>query len=136
MLQLLPKDEADERDVILEIRAGTGGEEASLFAADLFRMYTRFAQAQGWRFETVEASQSPLLSLAVLLRVLATATARCSAPASSDRCLRSGSEPMVHYHNVPLRKPKANFQLDPFQLSPASHFASCWEVPDNHDVES
>ncbi len=50
-LMLLPKDAADERSAILEIRAGTGGEEAALFGADLFRMYQRYAEAHGWRFE-------------------------------------------------------------------------------------
>lgn len=59
-MQLLPKDEADERDVILEVRAGTGGDEATLFAGDLFRMYNRFALLQGWRFEPVEVEpQTP-----------------------------------------------------------------------------
>jgi peptide chain release factor 1 len=48
---LLPRDAADERSAILEIRAGTGGEEAALFAADLFRMYQRYAEARGWRVE-------------------------------------------------------------------------------------
>lgn len=48
---LLPKDSADEKNAILEIRAGTGGDEAALFAADLFRMYQRFSERQGWRFE-------------------------------------------------------------------------------------
>lgn len=48
---LLPRDPNDEKDVILEIRAGTGGEEAALFAADLFRMYSKFAEGQGWRVE-------------------------------------------------------------------------------------
>ena len=47
-LLLLPKDEADERNAILEVRAGTGGDEAALFAADLFRMYQRYAEGQGW----------------------------------------------------------------------------------------
>src|SRR6185369_10423680 len=47
-LMLLPKDEADERNAILEIRAGTGGEEAALFAAALFRMYARYAALKGW----------------------------------------------------------------------------------------
>lgn len=56
MLELLPRDEADDRDVILEVRAGTGGEEASLFASDLFKMYGRFAQLKGWRFEPIEVS--------------------------------------------------------------------------------
>jgi peptide chain release factor 1 len=50
---LLPKDKDDERNVILEIRAGTGGDEAALFGADLFRMYQRYADSQGWRFETL-----------------------------------------------------------------------------------
>ncbi|MFO1209772.1 MAG: peptide chain release factor 1 [Amaricoccus sp.] len=57
---LLPKDEADERSAILEIRAGTGGDEAALFAADLARMYQRLAEAHGWRFEVVEASPTEL----------------------------------------------------------------------------
>src|SRR5512141_2189852 len=48
---LIPKDPADERNVILEIRAGTGGDEASLFAAELFRMYSRYAEARRWRIE-------------------------------------------------------------------------------------
>jgi peptide chain release factor 1 len=55
-LLLLPKDAADERNVILEVRAGTGGDEAALFAGDLFRMYQRYAAAQGWRVELISAS--------------------------------------------------------------------------------
>lgn len=54
---LLPKDAADERNAILEIRAGTGGDEAALFAGDLFRMYERYASSKGWRFETASASE-------------------------------------------------------------------------------
>lgn len=53
---LLPKDAADEKNAILEIRAGTGGDEAALFAGDLFRMYERYAAGRGWRFEVVSAS--------------------------------------------------------------------------------
>ncbi|MBX9776431.1 MAG: peptide chain release factor 1 [Xanthobacteraceae bacterium] len=53
---LLPKDAMDDRNVIIEIRAGTGGDEASLFAGDLFRMYERFAAKQGWKVEVVSAS--------------------------------------------------------------------------------
>lgn len=53
---LLPKDAADERSAILEIRAGTGGDEAALFAGNLYRMYERYASAMGWRFEIVSAS--------------------------------------------------------------------------------
>src|SRR6201986_1003808 len=54
---LLPKDAMDDRNVVLEIRAGTGGDEASLFAGDLFRMYERFANLQGWKVEVISASE-------------------------------------------------------------------------------
>ena len=57
-LQLLPKDSADERAAMLEVRAGTGGDEAALFAGDLLRMYQRFAEEQGWRFELISASSA------------------------------------------------------------------------------
>ena len=59
-LALLPKDAMDERNVILEIRAGTGGDEASLFAGDLFRMYERYAAKQGWKVEVVTASEGTM----------------------------------------------------------------------------
>jgi peptide chain release factor 1 len=59
-LQLVPKDPNDEKNVILEIRAGTGGDEASLFAAELFRMYSRYAESQKWRVEILESSASPV----------------------------------------------------------------------------
>lgn len=55
---LLPKDDADERDCILEVRAGTGGEEASLFAMDMFKMYERYSLKKGWRFEVVDVTDS------------------------------------------------------------------------------
>src|ERR1700687_3184512 len=55
---LLPKDPNDEKNIILEIRAGTGGDEATLFAAEILRMYTRYAERQGWRFEVLDASES------------------------------------------------------------------------------
>jgi len=55
---LLPKDPNDERDTILEIRSGTGGEEAALFAADLFRMYSRYAETQGWKVEVMSLSEA------------------------------------------------------------------------------
>lgn len=57
-LALIPKDTADAKNAILEIRAGTGGDEAALFAADLFGMYKGFASKQGWRLEVMEASES------------------------------------------------------------------------------
>ncbi|WP_438279188.1 peptide chain release factor 1 [Nitrobacter sp.] len=59
-IALLPKDAMDERNVMLEIRAGTGGDEASLFAGDLFRMYERFAGLQGWKVEVVSASEGTM----------------------------------------------------------------------------
>jgi peptide chain release factor 1 len=59
-LALIPKDAMDERNVILEIRAGTGGDEAALFAGDLFRMYERFAATQGWKTELISASDGPM----------------------------------------------------------------------------
>ena len=55
---LVPKDPNDEKNVILEIRAGTGGDEAALFAADLFRMYSRFAERQGWKLDVMSTSDS------------------------------------------------------------------------------
>jgi peptide chain release factor 1 len=55
---LLPKDEADERNAILEVRAGTGGDEAGLFAGELFRMYQRYAGLHGWRFEVMDLSEN------------------------------------------------------------------------------
>ncbi len=57
-LALLPQDTNINKDAIVEIRAGTGGEEAALFAADLFRMYTRYAQAKGWKIDIIDSNQS------------------------------------------------------------------------------
>src|SRR3989441_2635307 len=57
---LLPKDPNDEKNVILEIRAGTGGDEATLFAAEIFRMYSRYAETQRWRVELTSSSESPV----------------------------------------------------------------------------
>ncbi|MBT6093539.1 MAG: peptide chain release factor 1 [Rhodospirillaceae bacterium] len=57
-LMLLPKDEADSKNAILEVRAGTGGDEAGLFAADLFRMYQRFAENRKWKFEVMSVSET------------------------------------------------------------------------------
>ena len=59
-LLLLPKDPLDDKSVIVEIRAGTGGDEAALFAAELFRMYSRYAETQGWKVEVLESSPSSL----------------------------------------------------------------------------
>ena len=59
-VKLLPRDPNDERNIFLEIRAGTGGDESALFASDLFRMYSRFAERQGWRVEVISQSPSEL----------------------------------------------------------------------------
>jgi peptide chain release factor 1 len=59
-VQLLPKDAADARSAILEVRAGTGGDEAALFAADLFRMYARYAEQRGWKVELISLSENDL----------------------------------------------------------------------------
>ena len=57
---LLPKDPNDEKDVIMEIRAGTGGDEAALFAGDLFRMYSRYAERKGWKVELIDSNPTEL----------------------------------------------------------------------------
>ncbi|MCL2067116.1 MAG: peptide chain release factor 1 [Treponema sp.] len=57
---LIPKDPLDEKDIIMEIRAGTGGEEAALFAADLYRMYSRFAESKSWKFEIMSSNNTEL----------------------------------------------------------------------------
>ena len=62
-IALIPKDPNDEKNVIIEIRAGTGGEEAGLFAADLYRMYTRYAQRMGWKTEVLSSNETGLGSI-------------------------------------------------------------------------
>jgi peptide chain release factor 1 len=59
-IALLPKDDADEKNAILEVRAGTGGDEAALFAGELFRMYQRYADSHRWKFEVMEFSETEL----------------------------------------------------------------------------
>ncbi len=59
-LSLLPRDTADERSAMLEVRAGTGGDEAALFAGDLFRMYSRYAEEKGWKIELISASAADM----------------------------------------------------------------------------
>ena len=58
--QLLPKDPNDDRNIFLEIRAGTGGDESALFAGDLFRMYSRYAERQGWKVEVVSSNEGEM----------------------------------------------------------------------------
>ncbi len=67
---LIPKDPNDEKDVIVEIRAGTGGDEATLFAAELFRMYTRFAETQGWKVEVLSTSESSVGGLKEVIAIV------------------------------------------------------------------
>ena len=55
---LIPKDPNDDKDVILEVRAGTGGEEAGLFAGDLLRMYTRYVELKGWKHELMDLNEA------------------------------------------------------------------------------
>src|SRR4029079_7310577 len=59
-VHLLPKDAADDKSAILEVRAGTGGDEAALFASDFFRMYSRYAEAHGWKTEIISLSENDL----------------------------------------------------------------------------
>ena len=67
---MLPKDPNDEKNVVLEIRAGTGGDEAGLFAGDLFRMYTRFAEHQGWKVEVMSTSESGVGAIKEVIALL------------------------------------------------------------------
>jgi len=67
---LVPKDPNDERNVVLEIRAGTGGDEASLFAAEVFRMYLRYAESQGWKVDVISKSHSSIGGLKEVIAVI------------------------------------------------------------------
>jgi peptide chain release factor 1 len=67
---LLPKDANDEKDVILEIRAGTGGDEATLFADEMFRMYSRYAETQGWKVEVLSTSESSVGGLKEVIAII------------------------------------------------------------------
>src|SRR5207253_9982677 len=69
-LLLLPKEPNDERNVILEIRAGTGGGEATLFAARMFRMYTRYAETQRWKVEVLSTSESGVGGLKEVIAII------------------------------------------------------------------
>jgi len=69
-LLLLPKDPNDEKNVVLEIRAGTGGDEAALFAGELFRMYSRYAESQGWRIELMSTSETGVGGIKEVIAVI------------------------------------------------------------------
>ncbi len=67
---LLPKDPLDEKNIVLEIRAGTGGDEATLFAAEMFRMYTRYAESQRWRVEVTDLSESAVGGIKLVIALV------------------------------------------------------------------
>jgi peptide chain release factor 1 len=67
---LLPKDPLDEKNIVLEIRAGTGGDEATLFAAEMFRMYSRYAESQRWRVEVTDVSESAVGGLKLVIALI------------------------------------------------------------------
>jgi len=67
---LLPKDPNDEKNIVLEIRAGTGGDEATLFAAEMFRMYTRYAESQRWKVEVLSTSESGVGGLKEVIAII------------------------------------------------------------------
>ena len=67
---LLPKDPNDEKNIIIEIRAGTGGDEASLFAAEIFRMYNRYAETQRWKVEVLSSSESGVGGLKEVIAII------------------------------------------------------------------
>ena len=67
---LLPKDPLDEKNVVLEIRAGTGGDEATLFAAEIFRMYSRYAETQHWRIDVTSVSESSVGGLKEVIALI------------------------------------------------------------------
>src|SRR3989440_10812428 len=67
---LLPKDPLDEKNVVIEIRAGTGGDEATLFADEMFRMYSRYAETQGWKVEVLSTSQSSVGGLKEVIAII------------------------------------------------------------------
>jgi peptide chain release factor 1 len=69
-LLLLPKDPNDEKNVVLEIRAGTGGDEATLFAAEIFRMYSRYAESQGWKIDVTSTSESSVGGLKEIIALV------------------------------------------------------------------
>ena len=69
-LLLVPKDPNDEKNVVLEIRAGTGGDEATLFAAEIFRMYNRYAESQGWKVEVLSTSESGVGGLKEVIAII------------------------------------------------------------------
>src|SRR2546426_1588676 len=92
---LTPRDPLDDRDAIVEIRAGTGGDEAALFAAELFRMYTRFAERKGWKVEVVSLSEGNLGGLKEAIFA-------ARPPGGEDRLLQAPEIPFGQRDNLDL----------------------------------
>ena len=87
-IALLPRDEADARPAMIEIRPGTGGDEAALFAGDLLRMYQRYAEARGWRFEIIEEQLTELGGIKELVGHVTGENVRVCYPTQTCDCLR------------------------------------------------
>lgn len=125
-LALLPKDASDERNVFLEIRAGTGGDESALFAGDLFRMYSRYAERQRWKIELVSVSESELGGYKeVIARVIGTgAYARLKFESGGHRVQRvPATETQGRIHTsactvaiLPEADPIADIEINPADL--------------------
>ena len=106
---LLPRDEADKKPAMLEIRPGTGGDEAALFAADLLRMYQRYAEAQGWKVELIEQQFTELGGVKEVVAHI------------------KGENVFAHRYNAQLRRGRAAHQHDRFCRSdyPLADRAGC-----------
>ena len=87
-LLLVPRDPNDDKNVVLEIRAGTGGDEAALFAADLLRMYSRYAEKQGWKVESLSASDTGSGGLKEVIVSVSGGRRRCRVVRAAARTVR------------------------------------------------
>ena len=102
---LLPKDPNDEKNIILEIRKGAGGDEASLFAGEVFRMYTRYAEEQGWKVEVTSLSESSVGGLSEVIamfsgkRVYSRLQVRERRASSAARSIHGNTGPRPHFHH-------------------------------------
>ena len=114
---LVPPDPLDERDAIVEIRAGTGGDEAALFAADLFRMYTRYAERNGWTKEPVSLSEGNVGGLKEVVFAVRGGEADGSAdPKSGTDALRTGAGRRGSVtRGPPFRRTRSGCNRDPWR---------------------
>jgi peptide chain release factor 1 len=96
---LLPKDPADKNNIFLEIRAGTGGEEAALFAGDLMRMYSRYAEERGWKIETLRKNYSDLNGYKeIIMKIIGEIRVRCSPRTTCAGHGIPGQNPHIRMH--------------------------------------